>query len=69
METVGGPAEVAGAEYRAARADAAQRTPLMLRWRTRTLLRARAEGRATEAELIELRALVDVARAREGLLA
>ena len=38
----------------------------MLRWRTRTLLRERNEGRATDAQLIELSALVDENRARGG---
>lgn len=58
--------DAAGAAYRAARTDAATRTPLMLRWRVRTLIRARREGRANEADLIELRALVDEHRARGG---
>jgi hypothetical protein len=40
----------------------------MLRWRVRTLLRARDDNRATEGDLIELRALVDEHRARGGEL-
>ena len=60
--------DAAGAAYRAARAEAATKTPLMLRWRVRTLLRARDERRTTEGDLIELRALVDEHRARGGEL-
>ena len=65
---IGGPVDAAGARYRAARAEAAARTPLMRRWRVRTLLRARDDGRATESDLIELRALVDEHRAQGGEL-
>lgn len=63
----GGPVEIAGAAYRDAWARAAVRTPFMRGWRTRVLLRKRSEGRATQGDLIELRALVDVAKVRVGL--
>ena len=63
----GGPVEIAGAAYRAARARVAGQPPFRRKWRTRVLLRKREDGTATADELIELRALKAGAPVRRGL--
>lgn len=59
---------MAGAAYRAARRDAGTLSSPRLSKRVRALLKVRQEERASEADLIELRALVDEHRARGGEL-